>query len=206
MMTTRGRPQARLMALSVMLALGVVGCGTGGGPPATPGPGQPAPAPARPGPVLPPRPAVLPLDKVDNPCALLTDAQVRQLGVEPGQSQVNADEMPGPDCLWSNFPARPDRGWVAQPLPYRGAEYALGSTTGAQVVRVGAFSAVQTSSALVEPRFNCILFVDTGPGQSLLVQFSNVMADDPTMTHARACQYAITGATMMIQNLRTLAR
>lgn len=204
-MTGQGRPRARLVGLSVMLAFGVLGCGTAGAPPTTPAPGRPVPAPARPGPILPPRPAVLPLDKVD-PCALLTDAQVRQLGVEPGQSQVHADEMPGPDCLWSNFPRKPDRGWLAQPLPYRGADYALGSTTGAQVVRVGAFSAVQTSSALLETRYNCILFVDTGPGQSLLVQFSNVMADDPTMTHERACQNAITGATMMIQNLRTLAR
>lgn len=210
-MTAQAGLHRPLVALAVMLALGVgvAGCGAPAASPGKPGAGQPPPAPipapARPGPGLPPRPAVLPVDNVD-PCRLLTDAQARQLGVNPGEPHMNNDEMPGPDCRWNNFPNSPDKRWLAQPLPTRGAEYALGSTTGAQVVQVGAFSAVQTTSPFAERRWSCILLVDVAPGQSLLVQYLNGGGDDPTMTHERACQNAATGAGLMIHNLRTLAR
>jgi hypothetical protein len=193
-----------LLALSAVLALGAIGC-TANAPPPGSKPDTPQPAsPVRPVPALPARPAVLPVDKVE-PCALLNDAQVRQLKVEPGRSHVNTDELPGPDCLWSSFPANPDRGWLAQPLPTRGADNALHSTTGAQIVQVAGFPAVQTTSPYTDPRSSCLLFVDTAPGQSLLVQFES-HGDEPEMTHERACQNAAAGAEMMIQNLRALVR
>lgn len=201
-MTTRARTPVNLVVLSAVLALSVAGCATTEPPPAgRPETGVPAPAPAQPGPALPPRPAVLPMTNVD-PCSLLTDAQARRLGVEPGRRYENQDDMPGPDCRWTNFPETPDRRWIAQPVRTRGAEYALGSTTGAQVVQVQGFSAVQTSSPYGDPRWSCLLFVDTAPGQSLLVSFINESGDDPRMTHERACQMATAGAGMMIQNLR----
>jgi hypothetical protein len=155
--------------------------------------------------VLPARPAALPINKVE-PCSLLTAAQVRLLGLEPGRSHVNDDEMPGPDCLWSNFPATPGRGWLAQPLPNRGAEYALNSTSGAQVIQIKGFPAVQTTSPYTDARTSCLVFVDVAPGQSLLVQFQNSSGDEPGMTHDRACQNAAHGAEMMIQNLQESTR
>jgi uncharacterized protein DUF3558 len=191
-----------LVALSAVLALSMAGCATTEPPPAgNREAGRPAPAPAQPGPALPPRPTVLPMTNVD-PCSLLTDAQVRQLGVEAGERYVNQDDMPGPDCRWLNFPERPDRRWIAQPVTNRGAEYALGSTTGAEIVQVQGFSAVQTSSPYGDPRWSCLLFVDTAPGQSLLVSFINESGDDPRMTHERACHAATVGAGLMIHNLR----
>lgn len=153
---------------------------------------------------LPTRPTELRLDGVD-PCALLTPAQLRQLGVDTGQRGENTDELGSSDCLWRNFPKEPDIGYLARLIVKRGADYALESTEPTQVVTVDGFSAVQTTSPQVDPKDHCLLLVDVAQGESLWVQWRTLSVNYPGMTHERACQQARDAGQLMLENLRGLS-
>jgi hypothetical protein len=139
-----------------------------------------------------------------DPCALLTADQQAQLGVIKVGREDSSDELGSPACQWANH-AKPDNGWVARLVTRRGAEYAMGSTTGAQVVAVSGFSAVQTSSPYGDPKTHCILVVDVAQGQSLWVQYDNIAGDYPGISHEVACELDRRAAELMVRNLRSLA-
>lgn len=153
---------------------------------------------------LPARPTELRLDGVD-PCALLTPAQLRQLGVGTGQRGENTDELGSVDCLWRNFPKEPDIGYLARLIVKRGADYALDSTEPTQVVTIDGFSAVQTTSPQADPKDHCVLLVDVARGESLWVQWRTLSTNYPGMTHERACQQARDAGRLMVENLRGLS-
>lgn len=153
---------------------------------------------------LPPRPSELRLDRID-PCSLLTPMQVRQLGVHPGEPGKNTDELGSADCLWRNFPERPDSSYLARLILERGADYALNSGTGAQVVTIDGFAAVQTTSPYADPKEHCLLLVDVAQGQSLWVQWRTLSDDYPGLTHELACRQAQEAGRLMLGNLRELS-
>jgi hypothetical protein len=143
------------------------------------------------------------LDGVDL-CALLLPKQSSQLKTDRG-SQVADDLQPGKhDCIWTNFPAKPVSNWTAHAVLDHGADYYLGSVTGAQIVQVDRFAAVQTSSNLADPERQCLLYVDVAPGQALDVQYINPNGDYPGISHQVACQQATKAAELMVANLRNL--
>ena len=189
------RVQAALVGLSLTVALAgctgspVAGANSGSAPPAKP--------------TLPPRPAVLALDGVDA-CALLTDAQRKQLGTNRGSPGENVDDPDRPACDWSNFPNVPDNGWEGRVIMRYGAEHALGSDTGAQQVSINGFPTVQTASPDAPTAKNCVLFVDVAPGQTLEVYYENMQGDYPGINHEVACQQATKAATLMMDTLHSL--
>lgn len=179
---------AGLLAVALV---GLVGCANG----------VPASGRSR----LPARPTELRLDGID-PCALLTTAQVSQLGVDAGERAENTDELGSVDCQWqSPLGEQPDVGYLARSIVKRGADYALNSATGAQVVALDGFSAVQTSSPHVDPKQHCLLLIDVAQGESLWVQWMMLSGDTPDLTHEVACQKAQDAARLMLGNLQRLS-
>jgi hypothetical protein len=192
----------RFAAVSIALLALVGSASCSDGSPSTPS--QPAPeSPPSSASPFAARPAELKLDAVD-PCALLTGAQQGQLGVPTGKRFDNSDEFGSTACQWANH-AKPDNRWLARLIVKRGADYALGSTTGVQVVQIGGFSAVQTAAPYQDPNTNCVLVVDIAQGQSLGVQYGNAAGDYPGINHDVACQLDRKAAELMVQNLRALA-
>jgi len=186
-----------------LLLLGLAGCGSESpqaGPASTAATVAPTPSTS----ALPARPTELKLDGVD-PCALLTAAQQKQLGIEHAQRDDNSDELGSAACLWDNSGGNPDNSWVARMIVKRGADYALASTSAVQVVQVAGFSAVQTAAPYQDPSTNCVIVVDVAQGQSLGVQYLNSRGNYPGINHDVACQLDRRAAELMVQNLRALA-
>jgi hypothetical protein len=189
--------------LGAALLVGLAGCGNKSTPP-PPGLAAPAAPPATSAP-LPPRPVELKLDGID-PCSLLTAAEQGQLGVKQVGRDDNSDELGSAACQWGNNGGRPDNLWLARLIVKRGADYALGSTSGVRVVQVDDFTAVQTAAPYQDPKTNCVVVVDVAPAQSLGVQYANFAGDYPGISHDVACQLDRRAAEFMVQNLRVLAR
>jgi hypothetical protein len=187
---------------SAALAFGAAGCAPASPPPATSSP--PPPPVATTSSPFPPRPAELRLDGVD-PCALLTPAEVARLGVDQGDRFDDADQFRSLSCDWANSGGvKPEKSWIARAIVKQGADYALGNIAPVQVVKVGGFSAVQTSSPYQNAERQCILAIDVAQGEQLRVQFDNRAGDFPGINHQVACQQASNAAELMLQNLRGL--
>jgi hypothetical protein len=186
--------------LSVPLVFALTGCGQGG--PSTGSDGtNPAPSTSP----LPPRPAVLRLDAV-NPCTLLSSTQLGQLGIRQGEFSRDEDSSHDALCHWDNYPERPSMRYVARLQVQQGADYALGSTTGHQLVQIDGFPAVQTTSEGQDPATHCILVVDVAADQSLWVQYNNAFGDYQGLTHEQSCQFVRAFGEDLMQNLQTQAR
>jgi hypothetical protein len=138
-----------------------------------------------------------------DPCTLLTTAQQSQLGVEQLSLSAEVFDVDGKDCGWGNTHG-PREGYGASTDLRRGADYALDSNTGAQVVQVDGFGAVTTTGGTADPAVNCVLLIDVAPGQSLWASYDDSNHDKPGLTHEIACQKAMSAAQMMLGNLRTL--
>jgi hypothetical protein len=197
-MTGRRTPRAPAEAVAGLMAVGVAvaslaGCSST---PATPPPpAAPATSP------MPTRPVVLRLDQEGNdPCGLLSAAQVSQLGASPGTRSAVAGEPDSYDCLWMRNPATLDGSWFARADLRHDAAYYLSSS--AQIVQVSGFGTVQTASGLGERDTNCQLYVDAAPEQSLEVQYATLRGG-AGINHQLACQLASQAAEQMLANLRT---
>jgi hypothetical protein len=183
------------------LVFGAAGCAPASPPPAAP---SPPPSPAPTSSPFPPRPAELRLDGVD-PCALLTSAEQTKLGVEQVGKIDDADQFRSLVCQWGNPGGIvPENAWIARAIVKQGADYALGNTAPVQVVQVGGFSAVQTSSPYQNANTECILAIDVAQGEHLRVEYDNRAGDFPGINHQVACQQASKAAELMLQNLRGL--
>jgi hypothetical protein len=145
---------------------------------------------------------MLHLNSVD-PCTLLTRDQVNELSLLDGTPDSQPD---GPNCAWGRYPPRPDNAWIAQIILTHGAEYYLGSATGARQQQVDGFTAVATTPYPVwRPERQCLLYVDVAPGQSLEVSYHNLDGDYPGINHEVACQLAGQVAGLMLANLKARA-
>jgi uncharacterized protein DUF3558 len=150
---------------------------------------------------LPPRPAELSLEQV-NPCTLLNDQQRQRLGVDPGKFSYDQTDTHYAVCQWSSSSSFTlINRYLARLRVRDGAEDALYSKTGSQVVQVGGFTAVQTSASGLDPNKHCILLIDVAAGQSLWAQYY-AQGEFPGLTHAQSCQFARTAAEDMMTNLR----
>lgn len=187
----------RFKALIVLLlCLGVVACGG----PAAPVAPAPSVSPAQPVSRLPPRPAELRLDQV-NPCGLLTEIQRAKLGVNQGKLSSDGFGLHYSVCQWST-PLSLHLSWYLVRLRTQdGADEALDSKLGSQVVQVGGFAAVQTSGSGLDPDKHCVILVDVAPHQSLWAQYY-AQGEYPGLTHARSCQLAQEAAEKMVATLR----
>jgi hypothetical protein len=194
--------RVRLAALAgAALVFGIAGCAPAQPPPAALSPPPSAAPTSSP---FPPRPAELRLDGID-PCALLTSAEQTKLDVQFTGKVDDADQFHSLVCRWANLGGgTPDNAWIARAIVKQGADYALRSAAPAQVVQVGGFSAVQTSSPYFDAKTQCILAIDVAQGESLRVQYNNLQGDYPGITHEVACQQASKAAELMLQNLRGL--
>jgi hypothetical protein len=185
--------------LAALTVLGLVGCGGAAAPAAAPP--DSAVAPARP--ALPPRPVELRLDGVD-PCALLTDAQQKQLGVGGGSAvgvEASSGPLRGPSCTWDNFPKRPSNGYFGRAVLTSGAEFGLGSEP---LRTVDGFAATTAGSTGTDPAYYCNMLVDVAPGQALGAQYDNNAHDYPGMNHQLACDKAQQLASAMLTTLRAI--
>ena len=201
-MSTHWRSSTAVL-LAIPLLFGLAGCGAGS---STASPDSTSPAQSAPG--LPPRPSTLHLDNI-NPCALLSDTQRSQLGVGEGRFSYDEDSTHYAVCQWDNSPrslGAMDMGYLARLQLRQGADYALSSTTGHQLVQLDGFTAVQTTSDGQDPERHCILLVDVAPGQSLWLQFVNLVGEHDGLTHEQSCQFARTFGEDLVQNLRAQAR
>lgn len=154
---------------------------------------------------LPPRPTALNLTNVD-PCTLLTNAQLEHLGVEH-QALTTPETPPDKACVWDNSMASalgkaPDMGYLVRLQLDKGAESAMGSSTGHQLIELDGYTAVQTTSEGNDPQRHCIQVVDVAPGQSLWVQFTNITPEYQGLTHEKSCQFARAFGEDLMQNLR----
>lgn len=186
----------RRSILAIILPLLVVLAACSTRPTQPPAPTTPPQSESR----LPPRPAELRLDQV-NPCSLLGDQQRQRLGVNPGKFNYDQTDTHYAVCQWSNSPNIPTNRYLARLRVRDGAEDALYSKTGSQVVQVGGFTAVQTSASGLDLNKHCILLIDVAAGQSLWAQYY-AQGDFPGLTHAQSCQFARTVAEDMMTNLR----
>ncbi|WP_433557330.1 DUF3558 domain-containing protein [Pseudonocardia xinjiangensis] len=151
--------------------------------------------------VLPARPRELPLEQGLDPCLMLTPSQQGHLGVGKGRPGVASDGFNSPACVWSRFPQEPLDSYLVQLVTQQGAEFALHSTTGARVVQIGDFAAVETQRDERYPvEFHCVLLIDVAAGQSLWVQYDYDGSTVP-MTKQLACDKAKVAAEMAVQTL-----
>jgi hypothetical protein len=120
----------------------------------------------------------------------------------PGE---DGDSMRSPYCQWSNDLGEPDTRYLARLYIGQGADYALRSETGSEVVDVNGFATVQTAAGGNDPKTHCLLFVDVAQGQSLSVLYVNRRGDYPGINHEVACRLARDAAGLMVQNLRAMA-
>jgi Protein of unknown function (DUF3558) len=202
------QPHQRLTALtSLTLLLTVAGCAlpplpipAAGPPPPTTESAAPTSSP------FPPRPAELRLDGVD-PCQLLTQTQQSALNIQEDTSGQNNDGLGSLDCVWNTpvgiHPAPSDT-WVARTVLKQGAAGALGNQVQDQIVQIDGYSAVQTYAPGFDLNNDCVLVIDVAQGQSLQVRYDSY-GTYPGMKRQLACQLDRKAATLMMQNLHTLA-
>jgi hypothetical protein len=190
---TPPRRSAPLFALVALVALVAAACTTDADRAAAP---TSVPQDAR----LPARPQELPLNGL-NPCTLLSPPQRGQLGVSDGRRGTASDGFDSPGCVWSRFPQEPRDSYLLQLVTRQGAEFALDSVTGARVVHVAGFAAVETQRDKSYPvEFHCVLLVDVTAGQNLWVQYDYDGSTVP-MTKQLACDKARVAAEMAVQAL-----
>ena len=186
--------------LMVGLLFGLAGCAA---PRVAPPPASSEAAPTPRQSPFPSRPAELPMNGVD-PCSLLTEPQLRRLGIEiPGTRADDTDELGSVACAWSNG-GKPDNIWTARLVTRRAAEAALANSAAARVTAVASYGAVETASPDEPAEYNCVLVIDVAQGQSLNVKYNNFRGDYPGITHEIACALDRQAAEMIIGNLRAL--
>jgi hypothetical protein len=134
----------------------------------------------------------------------LTSTEQAKLGVQQVGKVNDADQFHSLVCDWDNGGGNPDNGWIARAIVKQGADYALGNAAPVQVVQVGGFSAVQTSSPYHDANRQCILAIDVAQGEHLEVDYDNLQGDYPGINHEVACQQASKAAELILQNLRGL--
>jgi uncharacterized protein DUF3558 len=192
-MSRRATPTIAL----ALAACAIAGCQTNL--PGTPQPGSTTTGTTG---ALPPRPQSLPLNGRD-PCALLTSDQRESLSVGSGRPGTAGGGSPA--CNWSHFPDEPRDSYFLQFDTGRGAEYALASTTGARVVDIEGFAAVETQRGGSYPEErHCVLLVDVADGQNLWVQYE-YNGSTVQVTRELACEKALSAAGMAVQTLREQA-
>jgi hypothetical protein len=131
---------------------------------------------------------------------LLDSIKRRQLGVGSGRPGIASDGFESLACLWSRFPEEPQDSYQVRLMTAQGAEALLGSVTGAAVVMIDDFAAVEIQSPYFPAPSHCVVLVDVAAGQNLWVQYDYDGSTVP-MTKQLACDKAKVAAEMAVQSL-----
>jgi hypothetical protein len=182
-------------ALMLLLAGLFVACGS----PAGSSPAPDVSVPPTTAVLLPPRPEDLPIEMLD-PCTVLSLEQRLRLGVGEGRTTPSKSVPGSLTCQWRRFPEEPQDAYLIAPDPRHGAEYALGSTTGARVVIISGYGAVETQVGSSPQDAHCLLLLDVVAGQNLWVQYDYDGSTVP-MTKQLACDKAKVAAEMAVRTL-----
>lgn len=149
--------------------------------------------------LFPPRPQELSMTGLD-PCSVLTSTQRTQLGVGEG-SLHQLRSRQGQVCMWVRFPEEPQDSYSVATDPGQGADYAIASTSGARILSVSGYGAIETQLSTAQPNTHCLLLVDVAQGQNLWVQYDYDGSAVP-MTRDLACEKARNAAGMAVETLR----
>jgi hypothetical protein len=130
----------------------------------------------------------------------LTESQQRALGVGRGDAG-SAGEGPGrAACVWGRFFDEPQDIYTIRMVTAHGAEDLLGGVTGASVIQIAGFAAVETQTPDFPANSHCLLGIDVAAGQSLYVIYDYDGSTVP-MTRELACEKARVAAEMAVQTL-----
>jgi hypothetical protein len=131
------------------------------------------------------------------PCALLTSAQVHQLGLNAGVPQQDGVAQGGPSCVWKSFAAARWGGeYVARLL--HGA-----TPGGTPAASINNLPTVEYKPPNLDPRAYCVYLVTVAPGTTLWAQYGG--ASQAGLTHVIACRNAQAAASDMSGTFRSLA-
>jgi hypothetical protein len=106
--------------------------------------------------------------------------------------------------MWSRFPEEPQDAYSVTADARQGAEYAIASASGANIVTVAGYGAIETQGRGAAPDRNCLLLVDVADRQNIWVQYDYDGSAVP-MTRELACEKARNAADMAVQTLREQA-
>jgi hypothetical protein len=131
------------------------------------------------------------------PCALLTSAQVHQLGLNAGVPQQAGDAQGGASCVWKSFAAARWGGeYVARLL--HGAT--PGGTPAASINNV---PTVEYRPPNLDPQAYCVYLLTVAPNTTLWAQYGG--ASQAGLTHVVACRNAQAAAAAMSGTFRSLS-
>lgn len=131
------------------------------------------------------------------PCALLTSAQVHQLGLNAGVPQQAGDAQGGASCVWKSFAAARWGGeYVARLL--HGAT--PGGTPAASINNV---PTVEYRPPNLDPQAYCVYLLTVAPDTTLWAQYGG--ASQAGLTHVVACRNAQAAAAAMSGTFRSLS-
>ncbi|MDT7659110.1 MAG: hypothetical protein QOF38_3825 [Pseudonocardiales bacterium] len=131
------------------------------------------------------------------PCALLTSAQVHQLGLNPGAQQPAGDARGGPSCVWKTFVAAR---WGGEYL----ARLLHGPTPGGTpAASINNLPTVEYRPPNLDPGAYCVYLVTVAPGTTLWAQYGG--PNQSGITHVIACRNAQAAASDMSGTFRSLS-
>jgi hypothetical protein len=131
------------------------------------------------------------------PCALLTSAQVHQLGLNAGVPQQAGDARGGASCVWKSFAAAR---WGGQYV----ARLLHGATPGGTpAASINNLPTVEYRPPNLDPRTYCVYLVTVAPDTTLWAQYGG--ATQAGLTHVVACRNAQAAASDMSGTFRSLS-
>lgn len=139
--------------------------------------------------------AVPAVNQADAPCALLTSAQRRQLGVNPGTPNSSGGEV---TCVWRSIARQP---WGGEYL----AKVLHGPTpAGAPAPAINNRPTVEYQPAGLDQNAYCVYLVTVAPDRTLWVQYGGPGQEG--INHVVACRRAQAAASSMSSTFGTLPK
>lgn len=184
-----------------ILALAMIGSGCttsiGGGAESS----APATSPSRaPIAVLPPRPELVRLDRVD-PCLVFTEQQQREFAFDRPTETLPPGPRDEQQCVYGHSFSSPIYDYVVGLVTTEGAETWLAGTRIVDVrpMQVAGFGAVEVRT-VGDADFDCVVTVDVADGQSLDVAF---VSGEDEFSEDDLCERARVGAEAAMATLLT---
>jgi hypothetical protein len=133
-----------------------------------------------------------------NPCALLTNTQWHQLGVNQGRQQPDAVGS-GTACVWSHIP-------VTQGDEYLGRLVSGPVEGGAASASINNMPTTEFAPADLAQNTSCVYLVTVASNVTLWAQYSNSSGDLPGLNHRVACRKAQLAAVSMSSTFQSIPR
>ncbi|WP_188316702.1 DUF3558 domain-containing protein [Solihabitans fulvus] len=151
---------------------------------------------------LPPRPKDLKVDKVTDPCSLLTDAQRAELSITRARKGTADPVHTGPVAACMLNPSGPSATYRVVAVPNTGVGYWFDVVNmSTQVIDVSGFPAVRATFSGSAGVAACSIAVSVADNQQLLVDFT---PDDRQFSQEQMCQNAQKAAGLALATLQTI--